>query len=99
MLRHPRTHSGRASVPSGRSVCTVGFFTDGHGRAALAACSGLTCAVELGVHPLCPPGHVACIVVVVAALTPSGCLVVAGAGWSSSPRVASRTAGGALGEG
>jgi hypothetical protein len=36
-------------------VHTVGFSTDGHGRAALAACSGLTCAAEPGVHPLCPP--------------------------------------------
>jgi hypothetical protein len=36
-------------------VHTVGFSTDGHGRAALAACFGLTCAAEPGVHPLCPP--------------------------------------------
>ena len=35
---------------------TVGCFTDGHGRAAPAACSGLTCAAEPGVHPVCPPG-------------------------------------------
>ena len=34
---------------------TVGFPTDGHGRAALAACSGLTRAAEPGVHPPCPP--------------------------------------------
>ena len=51
MLRCPRTYSGRASVPPGRSVCTVGFSADGHGRAALAACSGLTCAAESSVHP------------------------------------------------
>jgi hypothetical protein len=31
-------------------VRTVGVFTDGHGRAALAACPGLTCAAESGVH-------------------------------------------------
>ena len=30
---------------------TVGFSTDGHGRAALAACSGLTFVAEPGVHP------------------------------------------------
>src|SRR5215471_16207653 len=35
VLRCPRTHSGRACVPLGRLVCTVGFSTDGHGRAAL----------------------------------------------------------------
>ena len=36
---------------------TVGVFTDGHGRAALAACSGLTCAAESSVHPrVRPPG-------------------------------------------
>ena len=35
--RHPRTYSGPASEPLGRSVRTGGFFTDGHGRAALAA--------------------------------------------------------------
>ena len=45
-IRGARTHSGRASMPSGRSVYTVGVFTDGHGRAALAACSGLTCTAE-----------------------------------------------------
>ena len=39
VLRGPRTNSGRPYVPPGRSVCTVGCFTDGHGRAALAACS------------------------------------------------------------
>ena len=30
---------------------TVGFSTDGHGPAALAACPGLTCAAGPGVHP------------------------------------------------
>jgi hypothetical protein len=39
----------------GRSVRTVGDFTDGHGRAALAALSGLTCAAEPGVHPRVRP--------------------------------------------
>jgi hypothetical protein len=32
-------------------VRTVGVSTDGHGRAALAGRSGLTCAAEPGVHP------------------------------------------------
>jgi hypothetical protein len=41
VLRGPRTNSVRASVQSGRSAGTVGFSTDGHGRAVLAACSGL----------------------------------------------------------
>jgi hypothetical protein len=62
MLHCPRTHSGRASVLSGRSVRTVrmvgqdgsvrtvGVSTDGHGRAAPAACPALTCAAESGVH-------------------------------------------------
>src|ERR1035437_2093485 len=50
-LRSPWTNRGRAFVPPGRSVCTVRFFTDGHGRAAPASCSGLTCAAESGVHP------------------------------------------------
>jgi len=36
-------------------VRTVGLSTDGHGRAALVACSDLTHAAEPGVHPLCPP--------------------------------------------
>jgi anti-sigma regulatory factor (Ser/Thr protein kinase) len=44
-----------ASGPPGRSISTVGVFTDGHGRAAPAACSGLTCADESGVYRLCPP--------------------------------------------
>jgi hypothetical protein len=35
----------------GRSVRTVGVSTDGHGRAAVAAFPGLTCAPESGVHP------------------------------------------------
>ena len=57
MLRGPRTHSGRASVPSGRSGRTVGFFTDGHGRGPHARTShgrgprrpyvGLTCLSEV----------------------------------------------------
>jgi hypothetical protein len=57
VLRGPRTHSGRASVPSGRSVRTVGFFTDGHGRGPHARTShgrgprrpyvGLTCLSEV----------------------------------------------------
>ena len=38
---------------------TVGLSTDGHGRAALVACSGLTHAAELGVHPLSARGPVA----------------------------------------
>jgi hypothetical protein len=33
-------------------VRTVGCFTDGHGRATLAWCSGLTWAAESGTHPL-----------------------------------------------
>jgi hypothetical protein len=38
-------------------VRTVGDFTDGHGRAALAAFSGVTCTAESGVHPrVRPPG-------------------------------------------
>jgi hypothetical protein len=49
--RDPRTHSGRAWVPLGRSMCTVGCFTDGHGRAMPVSCSGLTSAAELSVHP------------------------------------------------
>jgi len=32
----------------GRSVRTVGCFTDGHGRAAAAACSGLACGRWVG---------------------------------------------------
>jgi hypothetical protein len=47
--RCPRTYSGRR--PAAR---TVGVHrrlsTDGHGRAGLAACSGLTCAAESSVH-------------------------------------------------
>src|ERR1035438_284540 len=43
-----------ASVPQdGR--CNRRFSTDGHGRAALAACPGLTCAAESGVHPCVRP--------------------------------------------
>ena len=38
-----------------RSVRTVGVSTDGHGRAALAAFPGLTCAPESGVHPRVSP--------------------------------------------
>jgi hypothetical protein len=37
-----------------RSVRTVGDFTDGHGRAALAACSGLMRAAESAVRDLSP---------------------------------------------
>ena len=49
--RCPRTYSGRRPA-----AWTVGVHrrlsTDGrHGRAALAACPGLTCAAESGVHP------------------------------------------------
>ncbi len=41
-----------------RSVCTVGASTDRHGRAALAACPGLTRAAESSVHPrVRPPGR------------------------------------------
>ena len=36
-----------------RSVCTVGDSTDGHGRAALAACPGLRGAAEPGVPSIC----------------------------------------------
>src|ERR1039457_481713 len=47
--RCPRTYSGRR--PAAR---TVGVHrrlsTDGHGRAAPVACSGLTCAAEVSVH-------------------------------------------------
>jgi hypothetical protein len=57
VLRCPRTHSGRASVLSGRSVRTVRTvgahrrrFTDGHGRAALAAFADLARGAETGVH-------------------------------------------------
>jgi anti-sigma regulatory factor (Ser/Thr protein kinase) len=71
MLRCPRTHSGRAWVPPGRSVRTVGCFTDGHGRGPRprtshgrgprgARCAGLTFAAELSVHvpasARCPAG-------------------------------------------
>src|SRR6185437_13260187 len=38
-----------------RSVWTVGVSTDGHGRAALAACPGLTRAAESSVHPCVRP--------------------------------------------
>ena len=38
-------------VPSGRSVRTVGCFTDGHGRAAPGPCPDLTRATESSVHP------------------------------------------------
>jgi hypothetical protein len=41
-----------------RSVRTVGVSTDGHGRAALAAFPGLTCAPESGVHPRVSPVRV-----------------------------------------
>ena len=34
---------------------TVGVFTDGHGRAALAAFSGLTCAAGWAVHAVSTP--------------------------------------------
>ena len=48
--RCPRTHDGRLSCRvSGR--WNRRLFTDSHGRAALAACHGLTCAAESGVHP------------------------------------------------
>jgi hypothetical protein len=43
-----------------RSVRTVGVSTDRYGRAALAACPGLTRAAESSVHPCSPtrrPGH------------------------------------------
>ena len=47
--RCPRTYSGRR-----RAARTVGIHrrlsTDGHGRAAPVACSGLTCAAESSVH-------------------------------------------------
>jgi putative ABC transport system ATP-binding protein len=39
--------------------CNRWFSTDGHGRAALVACSGLTCAAESSAHPVCPPGPLA----------------------------------------
>ena len=41
-------------MPFGRSVRTVGIFTDGHGRAALALCPGLTRGAESSVHPCVP---------------------------------------------
>ena len=50
VLRGPRTYSGRRpGGDNGRRHRR--FSTDGHGRAALAARSGLTCAAESGVHP------------------------------------------------
>ena len=67
LVRCPRTYSGRPSVrfgrsgsydgrcaQLGRSVRTVGCFTDGHGRAARADCPGLTRGVESSVHPCVP---------------------------------------------
>jgi hypothetical protein len=49
VLWGPRTYSGRrGAAQDGR--CNRRFSTDGHGRAALACVSGLTCAVESGVH-------------------------------------------------
>jgi hypothetical protein len=61
VLRCPRTHSGRVWVPPGRSVRTVGCFTDGHGRGPRprtshgqgpggARCAGLAFAAEVSVH-------------------------------------------------
>ena len=35
-------------------MCTVGCFTDGHGRAARAGCPGLTRGTESSVHPCVP---------------------------------------------
>jgi hypothetical protein len=55
MLRCPRTYSGRCSCLS-RGRGNRRLSTDGHGRAALAACPGLTAAAEQGVHPVCAPG-------------------------------------------
>ena len=58
ILRCPRTYSGRMSVLPGWSVRTVGCSTDGHGRAAPAARSGLTCGVPkrgIGVLPASIP--------------------------------------------
>ena len=53
MLRDPRTYSGRRpGGENGRRHRRLS--TDGHGRAALAACSGLTCAAESSVHPRVP---------------------------------------------
>jgi anti-sigma regulatory factor (Ser/Thr protein kinase) len=50
------TYDGRCAQLR-RSVRTVGVSTDGHGRAALAACPGLTRAAESSVHPCVrPPG-------------------------------------------
>ena len=37
---------------------TVDVFTDGHGRAAPAACSGLTCTAEPGVYACARPGRI-----------------------------------------
>jgi hypothetical protein len=42
-------------VPPGRSAKPPAFPV-GRGQAALAACPGLACAGESGVHPLCPAG-------------------------------------------
>ena len=48
--RCPRTYSGRN--PAARTVgAHRRLSTDGHGRAALAACPGLTCGAESSVHP------------------------------------------------
>ena len=47
--RCPRTHSGRRPCLS-RGRGNRRLSTDGHGRAALAACPGLTCAAESGVY-------------------------------------------------
>jgi hypothetical protein len=54
ILRCPRTHSGRRPCPS-RGRCNRRLSTDGHGLAALAACSGLTCAAGPDVHRGGPP--------------------------------------------
>jgi hypothetical protein len=56
MSRCPRTHSGRRPCPS-RGRCNRRLSTDGHGRAPMAACSGLTCAAGAERAPLrsaCP---------------------------------------------
>jgi hypothetical protein len=40
-----------ASVPSGRSVRTVGFFTEGHGHGPRGTHSGFACSAEPGARP------------------------------------------------
>jgi hypothetical protein len=51
----------RATRPFGRrATCQARVSTDGQGRAALAACAGLTRAAESGVQPCVRPA--ACVI-------------------------------------